>query len=381
MELTSKERILLAVKNQIPDRVPVMPDMSNMIPCKFTGKPYWEIYLNNNPDLYYAYAKVADYYGIDGWYQCFTGVKFKRKTPNITYSADITSKTNERITQRIKLGTSKGDLFEEVIYFSDNPPTKTEKMVKDILLDYPKLKEAYYGDIIGYDTPGLEDYRRACGDKGIFCLVVAYPGIQYWHELFEGNAASAIYACYDYPEVMDEWAYLYERDCIKQAEILLDQKPDVLLLGGSGTLTLSTPELVRKYSLPAIKKMTKMAKEADIPTMLHSCGKSMVFLEMLANETDLDCINPLEEPPMGDCYLKEVKEKYGHKLSLMGNLNTTNIMLDGTVEDVEKAAKKAIDDAGNNGGFILSTGDQCGRDTPDANIFKLVEVARTYGKY
>ncbi|NJD01401.1 MAG: cobalamin-binding protein, partial [Ruminiclostridium sp.] len=24
---------------------------------------------------------------------------------------------------------------------------------------------------------------------------------------------------------------------------------------------------------------------------------------------------------------------------------------------------------------------QCGRDTPDENIFKMVEVARTYGKY
>jgi hypothetical protein len=26
-------------------------------------------------------------------------------------------------------------------------------------------------------------------------------------------------------------------------------------------------------------------------------------------------------------------------------------------------------------------GDQCGRDMPPENIFKLVEVARTYGKY
>ena len=33
------------------------------------------------------------------------------------------------------------------------------------------------------------------------------------------------------------------------------------------------------------------------------------------------------------------------------------------------------------GGFILSTGDQCGRDTPEANIFKLVEVCEKYGRY
>jgi len=44
----------------------------------------------------------------------------------------------------------------------------------------------------------------------------------------------------------------------------------------------------------------------------------------------------------------------------------------------KRAAKKAIDDAGKGGGFLLSTGDQCGRDTPEANIFKLVETAKTY---
>lgn len=115
--------------------------------------------------------------------------------------------------------------------------------------------------------------------------------------------------------------------------------------------------------------------------MLHSCGKERILVEICANETDLDCINPLEEPPMGDCDLAEVKRTFGKRLSLMGNIHTTKIMLHGTPEDVEKAAKWCIDVAAEGGGFILSTGDQCGRDTPEENIFKLVEVARTYGRY
>jgi len=79
--------------------------------------------------------------------------------------------------------------------------------------------------------------------------------------------------------------------------------------------------------------------------------------------------------------MAEVKKLYGKKMCLMGNLNTTDIMLRGSTADVEKAAKKAIDDAGKDGGFLLSTGDQCGRDTPDENIFTLVKIAKTYGKY
>ena len=84
---------------------------------------------------------------------------------------------------------------------------------------------------------------------------------------------------------------------------------------------------------------------------------------------------------MGDCDLAKVKREFGKKISLMGNLHTTEVMLRGSAKDVEDASKKAIDDAAEGGGFILSTGDQCGRDTPDENIYTMIEVARTYGKY
>ena len=56
-------------------------------------------------------------------------------------------------------------------------------------------------------------------------------------------------------------------------------------------------------------------------------------------------------------------------------------MLKGTVNEVVEASKKAIDDAAEGGRFILSTGDQCGRDTPEENIFAMVETAKVYGKY
>ena len=61
-----------------------------------------------------------------------------------------------------------------------------------------------------------------------------------------------------------------------------------------------------RLALPTIKQMTKMAKDAGIPTMLHSCGKERDLVEMVANETDLNCVNPLEIPPMGDCDLAEL---------------------------------------------------------------------------
>ena len=65
-------------------------------------------------------------------------------------------------------------------------------------------------------------------------------------------------------------------------------------------------------------------------------------MEIAANETDLTCIEPLEIPPMGDCDLKEIKERHGGKISLKGNLHTTEIMLYGTPKQVEDACKKRL---------------------------------------
>jgi len=110
-----------------------------------------------------------------------------------------------------------------------------------------------------------------------------------------------------------------------------------------------------------------MAKRAGVPTMLHSCGKERELVRWCARETDLDCINPLEIAPMGDCDLAELKREHGGRIALMGNLHTTEVMLQGTPVDVEHASREAIEAAGEGGGFILSTGDQCGRDTPDDN--------------
>ncbi|RPI62888.1 MAG: hypothetical protein EHM48_03375 [Planctomycetaceae bacterium] len=140
-------------------------------------------------------------------------------------------------------------------------------------------------------------------------------------------------------------------------------------------------EIFKQLSYPAVKRGIELATAAGYPTHIHSCGPETALIKLMAEETTLTVIDPLEIPPMGDCNLAELKKLYGHKLTLKGNLHTTEVMLRGTPDDVIRAAKKAIDDAAAGGRFILSTGDQCGRDTPPENLRALVETARTYGRY
>ncbi|MBI3921374.1 MAG: hypothetical protein HY318_08165 [Armatimonadetes bacterium] len=168
---------------------------------------------------------------------------------------------------------------------------------------------------------------------------------------------------------------------VRRARAMVALKPDCLLIGISGHMICNPLEIFRRLSLPTLQAVTRICKEAGVPSQIHCCGPEHDLVRISAEESDLTNINPLEIPPMGDCNLAQIKKEFGSKLSLMGNLHTTDVMLTGTTEVVERAAKQAIGDAGEGGGFILSTGDQCGRDTPDENILKLIEVARSYGKY
>jgi len=84
---------------------------------------------------------------------------------------------------------------------------------------------------------------------------------------------------------------------------------------------------------------------------------------------------------MGDVDLAEVKRARGRQIALMGNLHTTDVMLNGSPDQVRRAAIEAMRAGGPGGGFVLSTGDQCGRETPEANLRAMVEVAKVLGVY
>ena len=213
------------------------------------------------------------------------------------------------------------------------------------------------------------------GDQGLVGVYLATSCVFYKED--------DIYQYHDHPKLHEKWA----AERVEQVEqrfqqiMALDVKPDFICVGGSGTLVFQNLAIFRKFTFPAVKRAIELATQAGFPTHVHSCGPEKELVKIFAEETDLTMIDPLEIPPMGDCNLAELKRQYGDKIVLKGNLHTTNIMLRGSVQDVINASKAAIDDAAAGGRFILATGDQIGRDTPDENVFAMIETARTYGRY
>jgi uroporphyrinogen decarboxylase len=378
--MTHRERILAVLRGELPDCVPVCPDISNMIPCRLTGKPFWDIYVFRDPPLWKAHLDAVKYFDLDGGFELYhLGI-------DDLMAHDRPRRVEQRVVHRYDDGrfvTQVFDLERETwrravtVYTADNPPGTNVLPGKLGLPAEPSEWEPITG--VREWPAGLELWdltRRELGEHGVL-------GLRSDTTTCLLTGPEDIYAYTDDPA-----PFLETRDRLLDGfktrirfAAAMDDPPDFLMCGGSGSLVWQSPAIFRELALPLLKGVTRLAHEHGIPTHVHSCGPEKELVAMAAEETDLTIIDPLEVPPMGDCDLADLKKRFGSKIVLKGNLHTTEVMLKGSVEDVKAASRKAIDDAGQGGGFVLSTGDQCGRDTPDENIRAMVETARTYGRY
>ena len=377
--MTHRERLLTVLAGGIPDCVPVTPDFSNMIPCRLTGKPFWDIYLYNDPPLWEAYAACAKHFDIDvlmsAYYlDMFPPVAGGRPE----WEHFIVFRSEERIVTQASCVDGGKRVWRPTVdvYYVADPPTRSVRSEKIGLPPVPKRYEPLEGvKRTGTGPEALRRLKECLGDQGLVGIPVAGT--------LALSGPEDIYRYYDNPDKHEQWAARRIEAAERRfARVMgLDARPDFLSVGGSGTLVFQTVEIFRQLAFPAVKRAIELATESGVPTHVHSCGPEKELVKAFAEETTLTVIDPLEQPPMGDCDLAELKRLYGDRIVLKGNLHTTRDMLRGSAEDVVAASKKAIDAAAEGGRFILSTGDQCGRDTPDENLRAMVETARTYGRY
>ena len=378
--MTSRQRLLCVLRGGIPDCVPVAPDISQMVPCRLIGKPFWQMYLYKDPPPWVAYIQAVKHFGFDSLMDGYVPVVLPCDAdPDAPPTTEvIVEETNERIvTQRTWTENGKRCWSGYVrVYRRDNPPA-WEVRPRDIGL--PPQPGRWWPVEGVREWPEGEDALRLAkemmGDRGLVGVGCGASIIM--------RDVDDIYQYHDDPKPYRERAdkMLDHSERRFHALMALETKPDFVCTGGSGTLVMQTPRMTREMSLPIIKRVAELAARAGVPSHVHACGPEAELVRMCVEETELTVIDPLEVPPMGDCVLRDLKQQYGSRIVLKGNLHTTEVMLRGSTGDVERAARQAIDDAAEGGRFILSTGDQCGRDTPDENLGALIETARTYGRY
>lgn len=146
-----------------------------------------------------------------------------------------------------------------------------------------------------------------------------------------------------------------------------------MLSGGDSAAGLIGPEAYRRWGLAFEKRLIAGLKSTTgKPVSLHICGDATAILpEMASSGADV-----LEIDHKVD--LAEACRIVGPNIALWGNLDPVALLAHGAVEDVSRAARKAVEIAGACGHhrFVLSSGCTLALETPFPNLDAMIRAAR-----
>jgi len=129
---------------------------------------------------------------------------------------------------------------------------------------------------------------------------------------------------------------------------------------------------------PALKQISDCIKAHDLPLFFHSCGCIKDYLDDLV-ELGMDALHPLQRTAGMD--LAEVKRKYGDRVCLVGNIDSSRTLPYGSREDVEREVLEALRIAAPGYGYILASDHSLHDGISVENIRCMLDTARKHGAY
>lgn len=143
-------------------------------------------------------------------------------------------------------------------------------------------------------------------------------------------------------------------------------------MGSQRGLMLS-PDMVRRFIIPGCKKLVEQAHSYGLKVIYHSCGSIVDVIPDLI-EAGVDIIHPIQALAAG-MEPQGLKEKFGDKVSFCGGVDTQDLLVNGTPEDVKNKVKE-LRTIFPTGLIISPSHEAILPDIPPANIQALFDEAQ-----
>lgn len=339
-EMSSVERVQRVLRGEVPDRVPVEPLFYHH-PVRLAGISYARYC--TDPD-----AVVAAQVG--AWRR---------------YGHDALNIGTDIFVVAEAMGT-------QVAFHPDAAPT----LVRPALADTKDLKALHVPDphrdgrmpVVlaavrkAVETVGHQVFLKARYNSTPFSLATRLRGIQRF-----------LLDLYDDEQFALDLLEFCVPILLRYVKALVDQGAHAVVCSDS-TANLMSREMYQKFAWPFERQVITEIARWGVPVYLHICGDTGRIVDLMA-ETGATC---LEVDSQVD--IAVYKQKVGHKVCLMGNLDTVSL-LRWSPEEVLEASRACMEKAKDGGGYILSAGCEVPPNTPPANIHAMVEAAHRYGRY
>jgi len=146
---------------------------------------------------------------------------------------------------------------------------------------------------------------------------------------------------------------------------------------GSQTGLLYSPNQIREFLLPRMKRMIELTKQHGSFVFHHSDGAIRDILPDLV-DIGIEVLNPIQWRCVG-MDREGLKRDFGHKLVFHGAVDNQYTLPFGTVDEVRQEVLDNYRILGQDGGYILAPCHNIQAVTPPENIVAMYETGYEYG--
>ncbi len=150
------------------------------------------------------------------------------------------------------------------------------------------------------------------------------------------------------------------------ADLICVLEPTAVILG---------PTQFERFSASYVRHIIESYKYAGVDTIYHTCGNTMHLIESMAG-SGVAALS-LDSPETG-VDMPKAAQIAGDDVVIMGNLNPTAVMKDGSVDDVRRTTTGLLEAMRDYPNFLLSTGCDLPPGVPLDNMQAFMETARTF---
>jgi len=395
--MNSKQRMALAMQHGIPDRVPVMCQLSlghYFLTMRSRWKPH-EIFFSSEA-FSDSLVSMCRRYRFDGilinipgrdpaWRDAIKTVEERPDGELLTW----------RDGTRVLVPWDDSPLFEPGDpYAALRPDYATFDPDRDMdrLDNWPRYTwGVYHIPWVTGKAPGLlleppdtffrtiDLVRAAVGDSLSVHGEVFSPFTHYM-ELF--GYQEALLGLVTDPGKAEAILERFTETTIAWGQAQARQGVDAVLISsafaGGGFIS---PHMYERFVVPYERTVADALHMAvpGLPVYTHTCGLLNDRLELLVG-SNVDGIDTLDPPPLGNTDLTDAKRRIGHRLFIKGNMNSVAILTDTREQFVRRATDTLL--AGKpGGGYILSTACSVAPYVEPWKLELLVDIAEEHGLY
>ncbi|MDI6827772.1 MAG: uroporphyrinogen decarboxylase family protein [Armatimonadota bacterium] len=319
--MTSRERILAAIRFDKVDRVPVSPwGMGKISPETPLGRELiqkTDIIIDVGPGSDIFLGKAA---------------RIDRRQQGDTFVTVV--------------HTPKGDLISRY-----RRTEVTGATIEFFLKDPTDIEKALSIPFEPVD-PDLSSYwkqREKIGDEGLVMIGLG-NGVAIPASWFSPEGFCIAWA--DAPDMVERMSAVATERLIDFVKRCCKLGVDAFRICGGEYATVQLgPEGFRRLCIPYDKELIAAMHRYGAVAHYHNHGPVMRYLEFFAM-IGMDSLDPLEAPPWGDADLYEARRRLGDQICFIGNLDDMEVIDKLPTEFVLAIARERLEAAGNRG-FIL----------------------------